>query len=442
MTSTVPSNCIAEASDRIGRALALSPADHTEIFWRATVTAEVATAQKGDAAPTRRELITVRVTEKGRSGTFVASDGSTASLADAVRQAMAHARADAPAATASAAPIPAPDIDPAHLFDPALSGLSSKEARGLLERCLTPNDSARLRWSETAFVFGRTGEAIRTSRLTGASAELRCGDGPGAGLAQAAARTLARLALPALAARARSRAVAAETLADLPALPTRLLLAPHAVAALVAELAGLLASDAYERGWPLGPEQLGNALLPESLTLLDDATSPTGLPCPFDGGGRPAAPVEHIARGVFRTPAVGSRLAASQGLVQTPQLVSEAEARPQHPTLGPGAAGPEALLAAVEDGAWIGSFSSLKTLAPGSSRIAARTANARRIAGARPGGTLPPLTIEGDLLEILRGAVAVGQEQRTFALDHDLLAGATVPALVLATGLTTRLRPS
>ncbi len=407
---------------RLERAAAASPADHTEITWLEARRAGSSSRGRRDGERRDRTVL-VRVRERGRVGLHRTGSAEPHDLEDGVRQALAQARV-----TPISVPAPRPATEPTEvaqaLFDDALAGLTTAEAKELVQRLAGRADRAgfaRLSWAagHLAVVAGAAGSLTlrRAARATAAALEVHRGLGPGAGRAAAAARSLAGLAVDAVAERAAERQApeGAPTVspegapAELPEgiaeVGVPLLLAPEAAAPLVVLLNRLaLSSLSFRDGTSFLCSRLGQPVFAPVFSLRDDATDPRGLPFPFDFLGRPRRPVELVTAGVPLTSALDDRLAAALGVPPTGQAVSHDEALASHLFLPPeeGRTAEELARQTGDGGLWIGALDPLECYDPAGLRFRAVARGVRRLAGGRLAAAVPDLVWEDGLAAVVQ----------------------------------------
>lgn len=442
-----------ETMSRLERVLADSPAELTEISWielrhgregsgrRRNPADTASSADPAGPARTARTVV-VSVWERGRAGSHRTGVGTVSELSAAVREALGQARL-APPAVQKPAPFPhePPAVVPQQkLFDPEIAELEAAAARELLLRWTERGETARLGWVDGQLILAASDGRRRTVRSTAVALEV--GRGPGRGGAAGAARSLAALDAPEIAARAGRRrpptAPAPNVPASLepPSEPVPLLLAPEAAAVLVDLLNRALFSSTAFRD-PASPlrGRLGSALFDRAITLVDDGTDGSGLPFPCDLTGARKRPVELIREGVFLTPAVDGPLAAELGRPPTPHCLSTDESLAANLFLRPGGRSDEDLLREVGEagGLWVGSLGGIE-MHPGGPRFRARASGVRRIAGGELGEALPDLSWEDRLPDALSRVIGVGDRPLVVGAADPLrlfLGGTSAPALAL-----------
>ncbi len=90
---------------------------------------------------------------------------------------------------------------------------------------------------------------------------------------------------------------------------------PRAARSLLGHLAGAINGAAIARGTSFLKDKLGQAILPASISVTDDPTRPRGAASrPFDGEGRPAAPLTLVENGVLTQWLLDTQSARELGL--------------------------------------------------------------------------------------------------------------------------------
>ena len=478
-----------EMVTRLERALATSPADSTELVWieaqRSQVgsgrgrreaarpsapSAPAAPAGRGGSAdagapagPWRERSLLVRVRQSGRSGLHRTAGVEPSDLENAVREALAQARLAPPTAGeplasagerrgepggargAGAAPAAgtgqggAGQGDPLH--DPELAALEPERVRAMLDGVAERGETLRLAWLEGLVAIVNSSGLRRSTRVTAASFETRCGRGPGSGAGTGAARRFDGLYLQDTLDRARARhagdGAAAGTAGAPAAADLMMVLSEQSVAALLDlfNRHGLTAAAQRDAGSCLRGK-LGEPLLASCLSLRDDGTDPRTLPFPFDLAGWPKRRVDLVVDGVFATPAVDVSLAQEIGRSPTPHAMAPDESIAANLILLPGDRAPlpqDELLRQAEGGIWVGALAGLECYDPGRLRFRATAKGVRRIAGGALGPPLPDLVWEDDLPAALSRAQAVGDHPVTI-VTGDMLFGATAAPLLALRG--------
>jgi predicted Zn-dependent protease len=422
-----------EVVDRFERVLASSPADETEMVWIERRRGRAALrAAKGDEAVRTEGIVLVRVEERGRVGTHRASWGTPAELEGAVRQALAQAKVHQPLPGMPHLPSDATPLDDAAaISDPAVAALDGSAARRLLQPLARAAEAARLGWCSGGVVVLNSRGLRRVARASGVDVEVRHGRGVGAGWAGHAARRLSDLDPGAVFARARANATDLPV-ATLPPLPAPLWLAPEAVATLLRLLNRCaFTAHAYRDGSSFLREHLGVQVFDRKMTLVDDATDPAGMPFPFDLEGTAKRPVEIVAAGTPRTPALDQRHAAMLGLKPTCHASGGDDAVAENLFLRPGESAAPDLAAAAAGGLYAGWLEHPEVHDPKRVQFRAVVRGARRIDSSGPGAPLPDLLWEDSLLRVFSALEAVGAETGRFQGDDLLLGGIVTPSIVV-----------
>ena len=423
--------------DRIGEELAAaverSPADETEILWL-----ESRRGRTGHRVPDldsyrrRSRQVTVRVREGGRPGFHRTGGGRAGALDAAVRHALGAARAAPPE---SLPPLPEgtePKSPPAAICDPALERLHAKSARRFLREALDDDEAAIVEWTIGQAAIANSRELARASRASSVLVEVRSGDGPGAGFVRHAARSLAGLELPRLVETARGRRAPAGE-AALPPSGAPVLLAPEAAIELV-ELLNLHAfsSRAVVDGESFLLQHTGVQVFDRALHLVDDACRESGLPFPFDLEGVPKVPVELVAAGVPRTPALDTVSAARVGLAPTCHCTGGEEAYPLNTFLRPGKHGERDLLRIADGGVWVSRLDEVECFDPGRMRVRARARGVRRLRAGRLAEPVVDLVWEDSLLRVFSNLPGIGETCSSRPSPEGFLGGTSAPALAVA----------
>jgi predicted Zn-dependent protease len=432
---------------RLTRVIAASPADETAIAWLEVRRGREATGKRRQDDERRERTLLVRVRESGRVGFQRTGEATVSELENAVRTALAQARL-APSAsilpgplapqapnTTAAGPAVLPTDRGPELLDLELAQMDPAGARDLVQRAAGRGGAARLAWAAARVAVARSDGRLRSAEVTAAALEVRQGSGPTAGSASAAARSLAALAPEALAERARRRQAsqASEAIAERPAGPAPLVLAPEAAAALIDLLNRLaLSATPFREGVSFLSERLGQQVFHPAVSLRDDGTDPRGLPFPFDLAGEPKRPVDLIGEGMFLTPAVDLALARQLGRAQTPHALAVDETLATHLFLLPGPWGEEEMLRRVgNEGLWVGSLAPLECFDRRELRFRTVAREVRQIADGALGSAVPDLVWEGRLADVLTQVLGVGQEPVVVGGDEPLLGAVSAPALAI-----------
>jgi predicted Zn-dependent protease len=402
--------------DLLRRALEESPADSTEISW----VEALHHSTRAQAGPATRCTLRVRVEERGRSGNYTTDILTLEEIRHAVRQALGRAALSSPAVSSGGHPAP-PAEDTGmraaeeDLFDPAVARLTPQTAQDLLGRKLEAGERGTLDWAAGRVAVVHSDGREQHTGVTCARLHIECGEGPAAGRAMAAARSLRRLDAPGVLERARRR-IATETAS--PPSPESsedgiLVLEPEATADLLLHLHRWWRSAAF-LGQVEADLQQGAALDP-GLHLTDDPLDPGALPFPFDLRGAPLAPQPVLVDGRCRP--------------FEPALLDEN--RDLHACLRPGGLSTEELLRRCDGGLSVGRIHRLECLEPHTLRLRFAVGGVRRIRGGETAEALHLTTLEGAFLPALEKVLGIGDTAVTLARGDGLFGGAQAPAVAL-----------
>ncbi len=425
---------IDEIGDRLEAVLASSPADETELVWLEVVRGVATrTGSRTDVRLVPERTVLVRVLDLGRVGSYRTGGAEHGDLTNAVRLAMAQSRVREPLSGLPHLPAGNDPIESANgLHDARIAALGSQAARDLLEQLQAKRETVSLEWAESRVVVYNSRGVRRQVSATGVGFEARCGQHPGSGRAANASRRLESLHPDGVLERARARNAHGD-MAGPPSESVPVVLAPEAVISLIEMLnQESFSAKAYYDGTSFLREHLGVQVFDRSLTLVDDATDPSGIPFPFDLEGTAKRRVPLILDGAPKTPALDQRQAAVLGLPPTAHAIGGNDARAQNVFLVPGEAGEAELLRAAEGGLWIGWLDHLECREPNRVHFGARARGVRRIEGGELGPPLPDLFWEDSLLRAFSGILEIGSETATRLTRDGYLGGFTAPAVALA----------
>ncbi len=423
-----------EIDERLGRVLAGSPADETELVWLEVLRGEASRRESRiDVRVSPERTVLVRVLDLGRVGSYRTGSSEIGDLTNAVRLAMAQSRVREPLSglphlPAENAPIGATN----GLFDPAIAALDPRAAAAFMKELPAERETLSLQWAEARIVVYNSRKIRRAVSATGVGFEARCGRRPGAGRAADATRHLDALNARAIIDRARGRH-ATGSVVEPPAESVPVVLAPEAVISLIEMLnQESFSAKAYYDGTSFLREHIGIQVFDRALTLLDDGTDPAGIPFPFDLEGTAKARVALILDGAPKTPALDQRQAAVLGLPPTAHAIGGNDARAQNVFLVAGGASGDELLRAAEGGLWIGWLDHLECREPNRVQFGARARGVRGIEGGRLGAPLPDLFWEDSLLRAFSSILGLGQETASRLTRDGYLGGFNAPSVAIA----------
>ncbi len=375
----------------------------------------------------------MRVIDHGRVGSHRTGTAEPGELESAVRLAVAQSRSREP--LPGLRHIPAdetPLVVPGQLYDRRLTRLGRRRSAELLGGLRRRRERLELTWHDARVAVFNSRGVRRQIEVTAAALGARCGRRPGAGRAVGAARRLRDLEPEAIVARAQARH-ATGTAAEPPAGPLPVVLSPEATAQLFDLLNRVAFSAvAYYEGSSFLREHLGVQVFDRAVGLRDDGTDAAGLPFPFDLEGTAKRPVELIAKGTPKTPALDQRQAAVAGLPPTAHAIAGADARALNLFVEAGELGDEELMAAADGGLWIGWLDHLECFEPGRAQIRARAGGVRRIAGGRLAAGVPDLVWEDSLLRAFSSLLGVSRETLLVPAGDGYLGAVRAPGLAIS----------
>ena len=422
--------------------LAASPADETELVWlerrygAASNSSQDAEPQVRPTSPEDflerpRLSVLVRVVEGGRQGWYRTETPDSHLLESGVRQALALAKVQEKAKRRPVLPRPRDlEFDPL-LWDEDLVDLDLDTARGLVADWCGDDGRGRLTWSETRLAIFNSHGLRRKARATEATFYAETGSGPGTGRACGSARSLKELDAPHIFLRAKeTRRDATATPLEAGAYP--ILLAPEASIELINLLnAFALSGRSYLDGTSFLSRHRNVQVFSRDIHLVDDGTRRPGLPFPFDLEGSPKAPLELIVKGQPTTPALTKYQGGQAGLESTAQAVGGQDALFGNLFLQPGEADVPELLAAAEDGLFIGWLDALECFDPSQLHFRAIARSVRRIRDGRLAEPVEDQIWEESLLRTLARLRSIGRDCLIRNTPTTVLGAISAPALVL-----------
>jgi predicted Zn-dependent protease len=420
-----------DALELLSSAVAASPADGTALALVETVRATA--GGRGARAPRLERQVLARVVEAERPGAFRALGTARHELAEAIRHAMARARAAERrpgGVPLLPSPRPAGGETPAgpELHDPRLAALEGEAAQSRLRALLRADEAGRLTWWEVGLTVVGSGGVARHLRATGVALEVR-GRGGAHGHAAGAARTLQALGAEAIVERARQRAGTEAANGD-GGEPAAVVLSAEAAAALVTALAPLaLSAAAWEDPLAYPARHGGARSFAAELDLVEDAARSPGLPFPLGLAGGERATAALVAGGILRGPVADPFEAEALGVPATSPFWIGEPGAPEHLHLVPGEASEDELLRAAGDGVFVGEIERVACYDRGSLAARIATRGRRRIEGGALGGTLPPAVWEVELPAALGTVLALGRDTAT--LPEGPFGGVTAPGIAL-----------
>jgi predicted Zn-dependent protease len=421
-------------SERLERALVHSPADETELVWIESRSGLAKSrGARVDAQTARHRTVMARVLDRGRIGSHRTGFADDGEIEDAIRQAMAHSRVNQP--LVGLPHLPADDgktFETGTLSCPSIAALSSRDIQLMLETLRRSREAQTFEWTLARVAVFNSRGVRRRVEVTSAALQIRHGRRPGGGRAATAARTLDAIDGERLCEVAAARHASGES-GELPDGVLPVVLSGEATIELVALLnRTALSAGSYSEGTSFLREHLGIQVFDRSISVRDDATDPAGLPFPFDLEGTAKQPVDMIAEGVPRTPALDQRQAAQLGLAPTAHSISGNDARAENLFLIPGTASEEELLQLADGGVWIGWLDAVAPIEPRRVRFLAHARGVRRIRDGRLAEALPDCIWDDSLLRCLSETPRVGAELSRRLSRDGVLGGVCAPPLMLS----------
>ncbi len=430
-----------EVKARLDRVLETSPADETELVWfeRKRGWAETWAPEKAAVeAPILTVLI--RVVEGGRMGWHRTEAAEPRELENAVREALSLAKVQAPVKKRPVLPEEAKDDQSrSSIMDRDITSLEAEDALRLLRSRVKKGERARLSWSDCRLAVHNSHGLRRAAAATEISFQIATGKGPGIGHAAASARSMDRLDLEQVAARARALASADTSAAPPPEGPVPILFSPEATVELLNTL-NMFAFSArsYLDGTSFLSRHRGVQVFDRGLHLRDDGCQESGLPFPFDLEGSPKTPLDLIVAGKPSTPALNRAQGARAGLKPTAQAIGGSDSLCGNLFLEGGDRDDGELLEAAEGGIYIGHLEPPECFEPSQLRLRTRARGLRRIRNGSLAEPVEDCIWEDSLLRSLAMLRAIGRNLVTLHTRSTPLGGITAPAVVVgeSAGLT------
>ena len=423
---------VRQVSTRLERAVKQSIADETEVVWFEKQSSRIAfRIPDANEFAAHEQSVQVRVHDGGRMGFFRTGASDRGEVCNATRSALANSRS---AATTSPPLMSGPDGEEPtspQLFDRDLATLTPKEARRILVHTLDPDEAALFEWHAGQVVLRNSRGLEQRKRVTSAFLQIRSGEGPGAGFATGAARSLAELRDLEVEERARKRRTDAPV-AKFDPEPCPVILSPEATIELVELLNHrAFSSHAYREGNSFVREHLGTQVFDANLHLRDDGSDPSGLPFPFDLEGRTKTPIALIAHGVAKTPTVDTAAALEFQIEPTAHSVGGGEAFGLNLFMEPGELSEDELLQAGSDGLWISRLENIECFDANRMLLRAVARGVRTVRDGRVANPLPDLVWTDSLLRVFSRFEAIGRSTSLKISRDGILGGTAAPSVVL-----------
>jgi PmbA protein len=379
----------------------------------------------------RRKGVGLRVFQEGAVGHAYSSDTSPRALDELVERALGNASVTDPDPFAR---LPEPHGEPpaVSVYDPRLEGRSDEEKIDLalrVEKAALDYDRRVKLVEDTVYADGEAEVFLASSGGVRATYRensvyvfayvLAEEDGQvETGLSFSVGRDLAQLDGEGCGREAAQRAVDLLGARKCPSMKATVVLDPFVAASFLGVLSSALTAEAVQKGRSLFAPLEGERVASEAFGLVDDALRPEGLAsAPFDGEGTPSQRTSLIADGVLQgflydtytgnkagRPSTGNGIRGSYSslpAVRPTNLVAVGRTTPV----------PE-IVAGIERGVLVTNAVGVHSGANPISGEFSVGINGRLIESGRLAGGVREVTLAGDLLGMLRGIVALGDDAR------------------------------
>ncbi len=422
-----------KALSTLAQVLAASKADAAEavLVGGSTSTTRYANSAVHQNVSVDSARVTVRVVLGTRIGTASTNSLTGPDLRRTVRAAMDIARRQKPNADFPGFASPA-DYRAPEAFDENTAALTPKQRAQKLKKVFTRG--ARRSYSMAgAFTTGSGEVAVANSNgvqcyHARTSASLTCiATGPDStGYGAAASRAAADIDAAAVAASAVDKCRRSRSPKDMAPGSYEVVLEPAAIAEIFNWLAFVtFGSRGFQDGSSCLAGRIGERLMGEEVTILDDAFDPACPGLPFDFEGTPRQRVELISRGIARS-VVHNRLSARRaGTVSTGHALPPEEAAegaiPLNLQLAAGSQSAAELVAGVENGLLVTRFHYLNGfLDPRRAMMTGMTRDGLlRIRKGRIVGGVRNLRFTDSMLDVFSRVVGISSERFLAAPSGD-----------------------
>jgi PmbA protein len=431
-----------EALSLAERCVANTPADAAEALVHAHSSALTRFANNHIHQNVAEEDATVSVravlgTRAGVSSTNRLDEASLTACCRAAAEAARHAPEDPvfpglpPAAPAFVPDRVAPatlEFGPAQRARAARSMIAQSASRGLTA-------AGKVQASQAVVAIANSLGVRASMPLTEARANvLSMGAAGGSGWADFAGTDATMLAAVALGDQAATTALRSPDPETLDAGAYTVVLSPNAVGTII-EMLGYtgFSAKAVEEGSSFMSGHLGELLLSELVTIVDDATAPDALGLTFDFEGVPKRRTPIVERGVALGPVTDSYWAARTGRPNTGHALPAPNAFGPYPLdlrMEPGDMSEEEMVACVDRGVYVSRFHYVNVEDPVRARLTGMTRDGTfLIEDGRLTRPLKNLRFTQSVVTALRNVRAVGRECRYAADDEG--SPPFVPALLI-----------
>ncbi|MDX1613174.1 MAG: TldD/PmbA family protein [Candidatus Promineifilaceae bacterium] len=431
-----------QIEERLQRALALSPADETEVLYQAQDSALTRFARNGihqNVAEANAQIM-VRAVAGQRVGAASTNDLSDKGLAQTAERALAHAaqQPDDPDFPGLAAPQP---VQPINASDEAVVSASPDERAAAVAHICSLATERELE----AFGAFRTGLwtiAVANShgvmchhRRTLADLQATVSGEDGSGRAQVSSWRLDEIDADTVGREAVEKAVLAQQPRPLEPETMPVVLDPYATMDIVVGLAlsggGALAVQ-EGRSWMIGRQ--GQKVMNSLVSIWDDGRDPAGAPLPFDFEGVPKQRVDLVHQGIVGQPVYDRYTAGKADRTSTGHAMPPGHfisgPSPINLFMAPGGSTVDELIAEVNRGLYVTRFWYTRLVQPRDCLITGMTRDGTYlIEDGRLAGPVKDLRFTQSYVKALATVEAVGKVTKT--LINEFGFSINVPALLI-----------
>jgi PmbA protein len=379
----------------------------------------------------RRKGVGLRVFQEGAVGHAYSSDTAPRALEDLVERALGNASVTDPDPFAR---LPQPLGEPpvVSVYDPRLEGRSEDEKIDLalrVEKAALDYDPRVKLVEDTVYADGEAevflassggvrGTYRENSAYVFAYVLAEEHDQVETGLSFSVGRDLAQLDAEGCGREAAQRAVDLLGARKCPSMKATVVLDPFVAASFFGVLSSALTAEAVQKGRSLFASLEGERVASEAFGLVDDALHPEGLAsAPFDGEGTPSQRTTLVAEGVLQgflydtytgnkagRPSTGNGVRGSYSSLPAVQPTNLVVVGPTTPVAE--------IVAGIRRGVLVTNAVGVHSGANPISGEFSVGINGRLIEGGRLTGGVREVTLAGDLLGMLKGIVALGDDAR------------------------------
>lgn len=410
------------ALELLERALAVSPADQTEVSLRAeerNLTRYANNAIHQNVSDANRRLA-VRLAFGKRLGIAATNDLSEEGVRRCVDEAVTIARLSGENPDFVSFAVPAPVRGEVVTHYAATAACTPEERARAVQQILAEADAAGLEAAGACETVSGEFAIVNSHGIrayvpyTDASITAVIMAESGSGYADAANRDFAALAVDRVASEAVARALAARNPRAIEPGEYEVVLNYYAVAELLQYLSHMgFGAMAYQEGRSFMSGRLGQKVMSEKISIWDDGLDPAGAPMPIDAEGVPKQRVDLIKNGVAAGVVYDTFTANREpGKVSTGHGTGHS-AFAANLFMGAGDATPDELIAATKRGIFVTRFHYIRPVHPGRTVVTGMTRDgAFLIEDGRIVGPVKNLRFTQSIVDAFAGAELVGRERR------------------------------